>query len=486
MELFDPNWILYPIDDWTWIDYLGASKPDGEVMSTSAQSLQPPMSPEMKQWRLKVFTSTWLTYFGFYFCRKAFYAVKGTLAEDLVIDETQLGYIGFTYLLCYTIGQFTAVGTGRLLGARNLLLVGMATSLITNIIFGFAANVWTIMVFMGINGFAQATGWPSTIGIMANWTTRSERGTVMGLWTTCYQFGGVAATAWAAWWLSMQGWRGAFFAASSVLTLIWFYVYFFVRNAPEDVGLSLSEEDEDAVESSEPESVEEVTEDDGKMFSAGVAQTVFLVGSFYFFVKFVRYALWSWAPFLLDTQFGLDADTAGYMSTLFDLFGFAGAVTAGFLSDKYFNGRRTVISILMLIGMVIGCCILYWAGTMASNPAFGPDLVLLTCGAGLSMIGFMLFGPDSLLTGAGAMDLGSKKSALAAAGIINGMGSIGSMAQEIVLPKVMEYSKDGVDFAGIGFTATEATFAVLILASMMSICPLLVVRMRNKQGKSDL
>ena len=123
---------------------------------------------------------------------------------------------------------------------------------------------------------------------------------------------------------------------------------------------------------------------------------------------------------------------------------------------------------------------------MASNPAFGSDLVLLTCGAGLSMIGFMLFGPDSLLTGAGAMDLGSKKSALAAAGIINGMGSVGSMAQEIVLPKVMEYSKDGVEFAGIGFTATEATFAVLIVASALSICPLLIVRMRNKQGKSDL
>ena len=455
------------------------------MSNPAAQSIQAPMSPELKQWRLKVFTSTWLTYFGLYFCRKAFYAVKGTLAEDLMIDETQLGYIGFTYLLCYTIGQFTAAGTGRIFGARNLLLIGMATSLITNIIFGFAANVWTIMVFMGVNGLAQATGWPSTVGVMANWTTRSERGTLMGVWATCYQFGGVAATAWAAWWLSMQGWRGAFFAASSILLLIWFYVYFFVRNKPEDVGLTLEDPDEQTVPEDGGSTDNEGT-DEGKMFSQGVMQTVLLVGSFYFFVKFVRYALWSWAPFLLDTQFGLDADTAGYMSTLFDLFGFAGALTAGVVSDRYFNGRRTTISILMLMGMVVGCSVLYWAGTMANNPAFGSDLVLLTCGAGLSMIGFMLFGPDSLLTGAGAMDLGSKKSALAAAGIINGMGSVGSMAQEIILPKVMEYSKDGVEFAGVGFTATEATFAVLIVASSLSIFPLLIVRARNKQGKSDL
>ena len=50
----------------------------------------------------------------------------------------------------------------------------------------------------------------------------------------------------------------------------------------------------------------------------------------------------------------------------------------------------------------------------------------------------------------------------------------------------LEYSKDGVEFAGVNFTGTEATFAVLIVASAMSICPLLVVRMRNQQGKSDL
>lgn len=439
-------------------------------------------SPDMKSWRLKVFTSTWLTYFGFYFCRKAFYAVKGPLSQDLMINETQLGYIGFAYLLCYTIGQFTSVASGRLLGARNLLLVGMAASVVTNVVFGFAANVWTIMAFMAINGFAQATGWPSVVGIMANWTTRAERGTIMGVWATCYQFGGVAATAWAAYWLAQQGWRGSFFAASTVLTLIWFYVFVFVRNRPEDVNLELHDPDEAQVtEQKNPTEAESE-----RMFAPGVMTTVLLVGCFYFFVKFVRYALWSWAPFLLDTQFGLEADSAGYMSTLFDFFGFMGAMTAGVLSDRIFNGRRTVISILMLVGMVAGCATLFWAGTMAGSGIFSSNTVIFTCGAGLSIIGFMLFGPDSLLTGAGAMDLGSKKSALAAAGIINGMGSIGSMAQEIVLPKVMEASKNGIVVAGRTFNEIESTFAVLIVASIAAIGPLLIVHRRNQKGLSDL
>jgi len=42
----------------------------------------------------------------------------------------------------------------------------------------------------------------------------------------------------------------------------------------------------------------------------------------------------------------------------------------------------------------------------------------------------MLFGPDALLSGVGAIDVGTKRGALSAAGIINGMGSIGPIFQE--------------------------------------------------------
>ena len=389
-----------------------------------------------------------------------------------------LGYIGFVYLFCYTLGQFTAAWSGTKFGPRNLLLVGMAVSILTNVVFGFATNAWTLMSFMALNGFAQATGWPSTIGVMANWTTRQERGTIMGFWGTCFQFGGLCATWWASLWLALQGWRGSFFAASMVLFIVWIYVYWALRNRPEDVGLSELEE-------SAQDSSEEQTGSEGSpLFPRQVLITILLVGCFYFGVKFVRYSLWSWAPYLLNTQFGLESDEAGYMSTLFDLFGFMGAITAGVLSDRVFKGRSTTISLMMPVGMLLGCGILYAGGAMAG--AESGSMPLIVFGVGLSVVGFMLFGPDALLTGAGAMDLGSKRTALAAAGIINGMGSVGSMAQEIVLPKVMAYSKGGVLILGLQFTEKDSTFAVLILASLLALIPLLLVAYRNRQGVSDL
>ena len=48
----------------------------------------------------------------------------------------------------------------------------------------------------------------------------------------------------------------------------------------------------------------------------------------------------------------------------------------------------------------------------------------------IGLVGFMLYGPDSLISGVGAIDVASKRGALVAAGIINGMGSMGPIFQE--------------------------------------------------------
>ena len=43
-----------------------------------------------------------------------------------------------------------------------------------------------------VNGLLQSTGWPGTVKAMTPWLAAAERGRVMGLWSTCYQVGGLA------------------------------------------------------------------------------------------------------------------------------------------------------------------------------------------------------------------------------------------------------------------------------------------------------
>ena len=47
----------------------------------------------------------------------------------------------------------------------------------------------------------------------------------------------------------------------------------------------------------------------------------------------------------------------------------------------------------------------------------------------LALIGALLFGPDALLSGAAAQDVGGPRAAATAVGIVNGLGSLGALLQ---------------------------------------------------------
>jgi sugar phosphate permease len=335
------------------------------------------------------------------------------------------------------------------------LLFGLALTLVVNIVFGLSNSYAALMVFMVLNGLAQATGWSTTVGTLGSWTSRGERGTLMGVWGTCYAIGSAVAAAYAAFWLGRLGWRGAFFAASVVLLVVWLVVYLYQRNRPEDVGLPpVADADEEQVDESNGAAV----------WPSGLWTTTLLIGTFYFFVKFVRYALDSWTPYLLDTYFGMKPEEAGYVSTLFAVFGPLGVFVAGYLSDRVFNSRRASISFLMILGMVLGCGMLQTLGAVST----------FWFGVSIAVIGFMLYGPDSLLTGASAIDLGGKRGALMIAGVINGMGSLGAVAQEYVVPWLL---RDG---------GVSDVFTSLVMASLASMLILGVVLWRNHRGLSDV
>ena len=370
-----------------------------------------------RTWQIKIFSATWLAYVGYYFARKAFYVVKSPLADTLGFTALDLAHLGTAYLVFYMVGQYSSAFFGRKLGPKLLLLVGMGISLLCNFAFGISNGFWTIFLFLSLNGLAQGTGWPGCIGSLAYWFKRDKRGTILGFWATCYQVGSIVATAFAAYMLGEFGWRWSFFGASIILLLIWTIVLFLHPNRPEDVGLDPIEDDDETTESAEGSNSDKLG------WSKDVWSTVITMGLIYFTIKFLRYALWSWVPFFLNKNFDLEASNAGYLSTVFDLAGFAGVLFAGYASDKLFKGKRSLLSAIMLSFMALAFILMYIKGAT--------DLVFFTISMGLA--GFMLYGPDSLISGVGAIDVGNKKGALVAAGIINGTGSIGPIFQEEII-----------------------------------------------------
>jgi sugar phosphate permease len=413
-----------------------------------------PLTPELVRWRWRIFAATWCCYAGYYFCRKPFYIVKSALGNELHFDATALGLIGSVYLVAYALGQFASGALGNRLGPRLLLLLGMSLSIAANVGFGFSNSLGSFIVLMALNGLVQATGWSGTVGTMANWFRRSERGTVMGFWATNFQVGGVAANTLAAWALGKYGFRYSFFTGALVLLVVQAFFVFNQRNQPADLGLPPIDDPD------EPQTGEE----QGLSRKAWI--NVLLVGAFYFFVKFIRYSLWSWAPFFLERNFGLKGDDAGYLSTVFDLAGVAGVVITGLLSDKFFKSRRAGVSLLMMLTMLFSCVLLYVGG--------GVSVTLFAICLGL--VGFTLYGPDALMSGAGAMDIGSRRGAVMAAGVINGMGSIGSVVQELLIGRLYDSGKGNLG----------PIFLLLLGASALAAFTIGIVWVRNKLGKSDV
>jgi OPA family glycerol-3-phosphate transporter-like MFS transporter len=343
-------------------------------------------------------------------------------------------------------------------------------------VFGFANSWWTFAAFLALNGLAQSSGWSGNVATMSAWFHRKERGRVMGFWATNFQVGGVVANAVAAWALGEWGFRWSFLTGSVLLLGAWAFFAFNQRNSPADVGLPPLE-DPDAVEvSPAPSGAQGSTQGGAPAGSApsrpeaaqlpmAIAINIGLMGVFYFFVKFIRYAIWSWAPLLLKENYGIASDDAGYLSTTFDVCGIFGVIALGWISDKVFAGRRAKASFFFLLGMVASCVMLY---------VLGPTSIVLFA-VSLGLIGFCLYGPDAIMTSAGAMDVtGRWRGAAVAAGVINGMGSIGSMVQELLLPKVLKGQ-------GVG-----AVFAVMLASSVCACFCLALLLWRNKRGQADI
>ncbi len=384
-----------------------------------------------RSWRAKVFASTWLSYIGFYFCRKPFSAAKGAIGLESGWSATTLGNIWGAYLMAYAIGQFVAAGMSTRLGPRKNVLLGMALSIAVTIALGVTLSVPVMMGLVVVNGLAQATGWSGNVGTMAGWFHKHERGRVMGAWSNCFTVGALTSGWVMAWVLGMRGagerapWRLCFFVGAGVGSLLWAQFYFLQRDKPEDVGLPPID---DPV--AEPSKEAQAASSSGSFIglSRGAWTNLLLVAGFYFFAKFIRYGMWSWAAYFLQQNYGLTGARANVYATAFDVMGIPGVFVTGWISDRFFKSRRSGVALLMMLAMT---------ATTALLVAFGSANVTVFAVL-LGLVGFTLYGPDALLTGAGAIDIGSRRSATFAAATISGFGSLGAVVQELVIARTYD------------------------------------------------
>lgn len=387
-------------------------------------------------WRWRVLLATYFAYVGYYLTRKVFTIAKPVLHDEFQWDTQSLAHIWTAYLVAYMFGQFICSFVGRKWGPRVLLLGGLGLSIVFNLIFGFTNSYATFLVFMFFNGLVQASGWPGSVGGVAHWLRSGERGFIMGFWSSSYLVGNLLVKALGARLLGAWGWRWAFWGCTLLSFAIWWLIWFWQRTRPSDVGLEsivVDEPDEEpAVEGPRNESITL-----GEYFRVALNPVVLAMGVGYFCIKFMRYALDSWLPMIL-TLLGLTAEKAAYCSILFDLAGLIPIMISGWAMDRLFRGRWERLCCLMGVGMALGYVAVISCGA-------NPYALALAYG----LVGFMIYGPDTLLCGAASVEVAGNQNAVAVAGIVNGLGSIGPIFQEEVIGWMMKGDSHAGKLAGV-------------------------------------
>jgi sugar phosphate permease len=143
---------------------------------------------------------------------------------------------------------------------------------------------------------------------------------------------------------------------------------------------------------------------------------IWLLGLAYFSIKLTRYAFYFWGPKYINESLGADAQESTIIAAALPIGGVLGVIATGYISDYCFQSRRAPVSILSLL---ITAGIMLFGLSEINNQWIMAGFFFA--------VGVFLFGPDTLISGTAAMDFGTKRGAGTAAGVVNGVGSLGAI-----------------------------------------------------------
>lgn len=406
-----------------------------------------------KTWRTRVFLLTWFTYAGYYFGRQNLSVALPFLTHDCGFTNQQVANVIFGYSLFYAVGQFCCGPLGDRFGPKAVIGAGIVGIVTANVLMGFQTSLIAFATLACVNGAAQSTGWSASVKIMADWFPSARRGLVMGWWSTNYVLGGFAATLFATFLATSPklfpalGWRRAFWGAALVLSLVGVAFVLLIKPRPSDLKILPHGADDNRLLQTNSGGTCKQRRVPGYDFSLRSLFTdgaIWFAGAVYFFVKLIRYAFLFWLPLYMTQHLGYGPKEAGYTSSLYELVGFSGAILAGFASDRLFESRRFPVAALML-----------WALAFLSliHPMIAGRGHVFNA-FGIALIGAATYGPDTLIVGATAQDLGRTVRAGTAAGFIDGFGSIGQLCSPFVVSFVSQrFGWDALFYLFVAFAA---------------------------------
>lgn len=426
------------------------SKPSGrKVPSGQVQS-------EYKRLRNRTFWGVTGAYALYYVCRMAMSVVKQPLIDDGIFTAGELGIIGSAFYFVYAFGKFMNGFVADYCNIRRFMATGLLVSTVVNLLMGVTglmhgwwgmSSVVLLIVFAvlwGINGFCQSMGAPPGVISLSRWFPLNRRGTFYSILSATPYLGKSLSVFLLGIVVGAIGWEYGFILSAVAGVIGSAAIILFVSDTPESCGLPSVQElsgEETLKTDSMPtrELQKKVVRHPG----------IWIIALSSAFVYITQHAVSEWGVLFLQKGKGYSLSSATQIIAFSEIFGIAGTVLAGWLSDRVFKGNRFIP--VMISGIVC----------LASLGAF-----LLTRGSyGLNIVWVAVFSLSigvvyCTVAGLMALDIVPRKATGAALGMV-GLASYGAAGLQNLVSGFM------IGAGGYDFKPVSVFWLVSCLLSFM-------------------
>jgi len=380
-----------------------------------------------------------LLYTSFYLCRYNFPIANKAISDEFHFSKEQMGWIITTQLLAYACGQIINGLLADRLGGKKAMLIGAAGTIVMNILFG-VASFWGMlglfMVIRGIDGYLQAFGAPGMVKINAAWFSQRERGRFAGIFGFMINLGrfgifklGPALLAGflflGMWQVPPLHWRWLFWVPSIICAVVATGMALTVKETPEAAGFH-------GVHAGEDDHADtDVRSQFGVVFKTIVRNpVVWIVALAYACTGAVRQGVDQWFPRYMQEAHHLDLNSAQFqwLGFLIPFVASAGSLISGYISDTVFKGRRAPVAAGLFF---LETTVILLAAQFSTANAAVVFLVLISLTANST---------HSILGTAAAMDIGGRKMAGFASGVIDSFQYFGGSLAGYFLGELLDRS----------------------------------------------
>jgi OPA family glycerol-3-phosphate transporter-like MFS transporter len=394
----------------------GWLKPAAEMTRLPAERVD----GEYRRLRRQVFAGIFAGYAAYYLVRNTLaLAIPDLLREYPQYSKAMLGTAMTALSIAYGLSKFLMGSVSDRSNPKYFLPLGLLLSagiiFVSGTLKAIYASLALVVALQALNGWAQGMGWPPCGKSMVHWWSTRERGLTVATWNVAHNVGGALVANLALVGVTLFGdWGAKFYFNALIAAGVAVIVFFLLHDTPQSCGLPPVEEYKNDYPP-EYNADHERTFGFREIFFGHVLNNRYLwaIAVANAFVYFVRYGVVNWIPTYLETAKGFSFRQSSLGWALYEYAAIPGTIACGYVSDRYFRGRRAPANILFM-ALTLVAVVVYWLNLR--GPLWVDYLALFA-------IGFLIYGPIMII-GLHALDLVPKKAAGTAAGFTGFFGYV--------------------------------------------------------------